>query len=63
MRQKFTYDDESQMIRTTLEEIDAEDGEVIKTTTHDMPYTPEDDEDGENDEDDIEIDIDVPPAQ
>jgi len=57
MRQTFVYDDEDQMIRTTLEQIDPEDGEVIKTTTQDMPYAPAEDEVSE---DDVEIDIEVP---
>jgi len=57
MRQTFVYDDEDQMIRTTLEQIDPEDGEVIKTTTQDMPYAPAEDEASE---DDVEIDIEVP---
>ena len=57
MRQTFVYDDEDQMIRTTLEQIDPEDGEVIKTTTQDIPYAPAEDEESE---DDVEIDIDVP---
>ena len=57
MRQTFVYDDEDQMIRTTLEQVDPEDGEVIKTTTQDMPYAPAE---GEDSEDDVEIEIDVP---
>jgi hypothetical protein len=57
MRQTFVYDDEDQMIRTTLEQIDPEDGEVIKTTTQDMPYAPTEDEASE---DDMEIEIEVP---
>ena len=56
MRQTFVYDDENQMIRTTLEQVDPEDGEVIKTTTQDMPYAPTEEEL----EDDIEIEIEVP---
>jgi hypothetical protein len=50
MRQKFEYDDEAKIIRTTLEQIDVEDGEVIKSTTQEMPYAVEREEWTEEDD-------------
>lgn len=50
MRQKFEYDEEAKIIRTTLEQIDVEDGEVIKSTVQEMPYAPEREEWTEEDD-------------
>ena len=58
MRQKFEYDEEAKIIRMTLEQIDVEDGEVIKTTTQEMPYTPVEDEWTEEDDRDMERPLD-----
>lgn len=53
MRQKFEYDEEAKIIRTTLDQVDVEDGEIIKTTTQEMPYTPEKEEWTEEDDRDM----------
>ena len=52
MRQTFEYDDDAEIITTKLSHIDPENGEVIKTTTQELPYTPPDDEEDDDDEDD-----------
>jgi len=40
VRQKFQYDDEKKVMTSVLEHIDPKSGEVVKTTTQEIPYAP-----------------------
>jgi len=40
VRQTFQYDDEKQIMTSVLEHLDPETGEVVKTTTQEIPYAP-----------------------
>jgi hypothetical protein len=54
VRQKFQYDDQKKIMTSVLEHVDPKTGEVVKTTTQEIPYAPTDaekqalEEDAEN---------------
>lgn len=62
VRQKFVYDNEKQIMTSTLEHIDPESGDVVKTTSKDTPYAPTEAEKAAM-EDDEEADDQPTPAQ
>jgi len=57
VRQKFQYDDQKKIMTSVLEHVDPKTGEVVKTTTQEIPYAPTDaekqalEEDAENEAD------------
>lgn len=54
VRQKFEYDDEAKVVKSVLNHIDPESGEVVKTFTRETPYAPTEEEKAEMFEDDSE---------
>jgi len=44
VRQKFEYDDEAKIMKSVLDHIDPESGEVVKTFTRETPYVPTEEE-------------------
>jgi hypothetical protein len=44
VRQTFKYDDDKKIMTSMVEHLDPETGEVVKTTTQDIPYEPSDTE-------------------
>ena len=55
VRQKFAYDDERKVMKSTLEHIDPADGAVVKTVSDEVPFTPPaDTSDDEDDEDEVD---------
>lgn len=51
VRQTLKYDDEAQIMNSTIDHLDPADGEILKTVVSDLPYSPDyDDEDEEEDE-------------
>jgi hypothetical protein len=40
VKQKFTYDDERKVMKSTLEHLDPADGTVVKTVSDEVPFTP-----------------------
>lgn len=56
VRQKFTYDDDKKVMLSSLDHIDPQDGDVVKTESQEIPYTPPADDEESEDEDDDESD-------
>jgi len=54
VRQKLEYDDEAKVMKSVLDHIDPTTGEVVKTTTQEIPYAPTKEEQDEMFEDDSE---------
>lgn len=54
VRQTFDYDDGKQIMTSTIEYLDPEDGDVLKKATSEIPYAPPDDEEDWEDEDEDE---------
>jgi hypothetical protein len=51
VRQKFTYDEERKVMKSTLEHLDPADGAVVKTVSDEVPFTPPADTSDEEDDD------------
>jgi hypothetical protein len=56
VHQVFGYDDDKQIMQSTIEYLDPDDGEVLKKVTTEIPYAPPEDDDDWADEDDGEQD-------
>jgi len=54
VEQTFEYDDEAQVMKSTMRQIDAETNEVIEEHVQDVPYAPPVDPEDEDDEDEDE---------